>query len=93
MTLLLSICRSVRLTRECSFLTVIRVVWMLCDQTPIYRLVYTHLPRLLRGCLYAGYALLAFSLFVALGGSRGARARPSLGAGMAAPGGGSRYGG
>ena len=71
-------------------LTVITVVWMLGDQTPIIRLVYTHLPRLLRGCLYAGYALLAFSLFVALGGSRGARARPSLGAGMAAPGGGSR---
>ena len=36
-------------------LTVITVVWMLGDQ-PIYRLVYTHLPRLLRGCLYAGYA-------------------------------------
>ena len=74
-------------------LTVTTVVWMLSNQTPIYRLVYTHLPRLLRGCLYAGYALLAFSRFVALGGSRGARARPCLGAGMAAPGGGSRYGG
>lgn len=47
-------------------LMVITVVWVLGDQTPIYRLLYTHLPRLLRGCLYAGYALLAFSPFVAL---------------------------
>jgi hypothetical protein len=47
-------------------LTVITVVWVLGDQTPIYRLLYTHLPRQLRGCLYAGYALLAFSPFVAL---------------------------
>jgi hypothetical protein len=39
---------------------------MLGDQTPICRLVYTHLPRLLRWCLYAGCAQLAFSLFVAL---------------------------
>ena len=46
-------------------LTETTVVGMLGDQTPIYRLVYTHLPRLLRGCLYAGYALLALSLFVA----------------------------
>jgi hypothetical protein len=55
-------------------LTVTTVVWMLSNQTPIYRLVYTHLPRLLLGRLYAGYARLAFSLLVALGGSRGARA-------------------
>ena len=47
-------------------LTVITVVWMLGDQTPIIRLVYTHLPRLVRGSLYAGFALLAFSMFVAL---------------------------
>ena len=58
-------------------LTVITVVWMLGDQTPIIRLVYTHLPRLLRGCLYAEYALLAFSLFVALA----AAAALELGAG------------
>jgi hypothetical protein len=73
-------------------LTVITVVWMLGDQTPIYRLVYTHLPRLLPGCLYDGYALLAFSLFVALAAAAALGARPSLGAGMAGPGRGSSYG-
>jgi hypothetical protein len=47
-------------------LTVITVVWMLGDQTPIYPVGVHSSAWLLRGCLYAGYAPLAFILFVAL---------------------------
>ena len=46
--------------------TVISVVWMLGDETPVYRLVYTHLPRFVRGALYAEFALMAFCMFMAL---------------------------
>jgi hypothetical protein len=46
--------------------SVISVVWMLGDKTPVYRLVYTHLPRFVRGALYAEFALMAFCMFMAL---------------------------
>ena len=47
-------------------LTVISAIWMLGDSTPIYPFVYRLLPRLVRGSLYAEFALLAFSMFAAL---------------------------
>ena len=47
-------------------LTVVSAVWMLGDQTPVYQFVFRHLPLLLRGSLYAAYALMAFCLFAAL---------------------------
>lgn len=47
-------------------LTLIAGVWMLGDETPIYRAVFTHLPRVLRGGLYAEEAMIAFCLFMAL---------------------------
>jgi hypothetical protein len=46
--------------------TIISVVWMLGDETLVYRLVYTHLPRFIRGALYAELALMAFCMFMAL---------------------------
>ena len=46
--------------------TLISAIWMLGDETALYRVIYTHLPRLLRGGLYAEMALLAFSMFAAL---------------------------
>jgi hypothetical protein len=46
--------------------TAISVIWMLGNTTPLYALIYTHLPRLVRGALYGEYALLAFCMFVAL---------------------------
>ncbi len=39
---------------------------MLGDETPLYRLVYSHLPPFLRGALYAEFALMAFCMFMAL---------------------------
>jgi hypothetical protein len=39
---------------------------MLGDSTPVYRFVYSHMPSLVRGAVYAEYALLAFSIFMAL---------------------------
>jgi hypothetical protein len=39
---------------------------MLGDETLVYRLVYTHLPRFIRGALYAELALMAFCMFMAL---------------------------
>ncbi|HLK50864.1 MAG TPA: YfhO family protein [Bryobacteraceae bacterium] len=47
-------------------LTIVCAFWMLGEATPVYRIVFTHLPRLVRGSLYAEFALLAFSLFAAL---------------------------
>ena len=46
--------------------TIISVVWMLGDETPVYRLLYAHLPRFIRGALYAEFALMAFCMFLAL---------------------------
>lgn len=48
------------------FFTLISVIWILGDETPVYRLVYTHLPRFFRGALYAELALMAFCMFMAL---------------------------
>jgi hypothetical protein len=47
-------------------LTAVSAFWMVGDNTPVYRLVFTHLPRLVRGSLYAEFALLAFCMFAAL---------------------------
>jgi hypothetical protein len=46
--------------------TIISVVWMLGDETPLYRFVYSHLPPFVRGALYAEFALMAFCMFMAL---------------------------
>ncbi len=47
-------------------LTVVSVLWMLGEHTPVYRAIYVLLPGLLRGALYAEYALLAFCFFAAI---------------------------
>lgn len=47
-------------------LTIVCAVWMVGDATPVYRFVFRHLPRLVRGSLYAEFALLAFCMFAAL---------------------------
>ena len=47
-------------------LTLVSAFWMVGDGTPLYRYVFTHLPRLVRGSLYAEFALLAFCMFAAL---------------------------
>ncbi len=47
-------------------LTILCAIWMVGDSTPVYRLVFQHLPRLVRGSLYAEFALLAFCMFAAL---------------------------
>lgn len=44
-------------------LTIVSAVWMLGDQTPLYRGLYAALPRFVKGSLYADYALMAFCLF------------------------------
>jgi len=66
LVLLAPFLRRARHVRMFFFLTVISAVWMLGDETPVYRLVYTHLPRFIRGTLYAEFALMAFSMFMAL---------------------------
>jgi len=47
-------------------LTVLGAFWMLGEHTPVYRSIFTRLPRLLRGALYSEYALLAFCFFAAI---------------------------
>jgi len=47
-------------------LTVISAVWMLGGETPVYRWLFPHLPRVVRGALYAEEALMAFCMFAAL---------------------------
>ena len=47
-------------------LTLISAVWMLGDSTPIYPFVFRRLPGLIRGALYAEFALMAFCMFAAL---------------------------
>jgi hypothetical protein len=47
------------LTIACGF-------WMLGEHTPVYQLIFVHLPGLVRGGLYAEYALMAFCFFAAL---------------------------
>ena len=47
-------------------LTVASAFWMLGGHTPVYRGIYLLLPKLLRGALYAEYALLAFCCFAAI---------------------------
>ena len=66
LVLLAPFLRRARQLKMLFIFAVISVVWMLGDQTPVYRLVYTHLPRFVRGALYAEFALMAFCLFMAL---------------------------
>ncbi|MCU1275109.1 MAG: hypothetical protein JWO48_2540 [Bryobacterales bacterium] len=66
LVLLAPFLRRTRYAKLLFSLTVISAVWMLGDETPVYRFIYTHLPRLLRGALYAEFALMAFCMFVAL---------------------------
>jgi hypothetical protein len=66
LVLLAPFLRRVPYLRMFFLFSVISVVWMLGDNTPVYRLVYTHLPRLVRGALYAEFALMAFCMFMAL---------------------------
>ena len=47
-------------------LTVISALWMLGEHTPVYMAVFENVPRLLRGGLYAWYAMMAFCLFAGI---------------------------
>src|SRR5579859_1139872 len=47
-------------------LTVIAAIWMLGDSTPVYPFLFRRLPDLIRGALYAEFALMAFCMFAAL---------------------------
>jgi len=47
-------------------LTIVSALWMLGEHTPIYQFVFQHLPEMVRGALYAWYAMMAFCLFVGL---------------------------
>ncbi|MBV8732993.1 MAG: YfhO family protein, partial [Acidobacteriia bacterium] len=52
--------------RERAFLAVVVVCafWMLGEHTPVYHSIFVYFPSLLRGALYAEYALMAFCFFV-----------------------------
>jgi hypothetical protein len=65
---LLVMAQFVRKRRPILFLalTILSVFWMLGGHTPVYRSIFVHLPTLLRGALYAEYALLAFCCFAAI---------------------------
>jgi membrane protein YfhO len=52
--------------RTLFWLTIAAAVWMLGEATPLYPIIFTHLPYTLRASLYAGYALMAFCLFAGL---------------------------
>jgi len=62
----LAVAPFVRRSRVFLILTVASAVWMLGEHTPIYRWIYPHIPRLVRGGLYAEYALMAFCFFAAI---------------------------
>lgn len=47
-------------------LTILSAVWMLGDNTPIYRFLFAHLPVILRSALYAEFALMAFCCFAGI---------------------------
>jgi hypothetical protein len=66
LALLAPFLRRTRYLKMLFFFAVISVIWMLGDETPLYRLVYTHLPGFFRGALYAEFALMAFCMFMAL---------------------------
>lgn len=65
---LLALAPFVRTWRPRIFLlvTILSAFWMLGGHTPVYRSVYVHLPGLLRGALYAEYALIAFCFFAGI---------------------------
>jgi membrane protein YfhO len=54
------------LVRIFLLLTLLSAVWMLGEHTPFYRLLFPHLPRLLRDALYAEFALMAFCFFAGI---------------------------
>src|SRR5581483_7103168 len=56
----------VRRARVFLVLVVASAVWMLGEHTPIYPLLVSHLPALLRGSLYAWYAMMAFCFLVGI---------------------------
>ena len=47
-------------------LALLSAIWMLGGHTPMYRVVFAHLPSLVRGAVYSEFALMAFCMFVAL---------------------------
>lgn len=49
-----------------TLLMILSAIWMLGDSTPVYKWVYAHLPRSIRGSLYSEYALMGFCLWVAI---------------------------
>jgi hypothetical protein len=57
--------------RERTFfiVTVVCAFWMLGEHTPVYHSIYTRLPSLFRGSLYANYALIAFCFFAGVTGA------------------------
>ena len=66
LVLLAPFLRRTRHVRMLFFFTVVSIIWMLGDETPVYRLLYNHIPRFGRGALYAEFALMAFCMFMAL---------------------------
>ena len=66
LVLLAPFLRRARTVQMLFVLTIISVIWMLGDEMPLYRFAYTHLPRFIRGALYAEFALMAFCMFMAL---------------------------
>lgn len=66
LVLIAPLLRRCRYARWLFGFTVISAIWMLGDATPVYRLVFTHLPNMIRGALYAEFALLAFCFFAAV---------------------------
>lgn len=65
---LLAMAPFVRRSRAWVFLilTAVSALWMVGENTPVYKLIFPHLPRLLRGSIYAEYALMAFCFFAGI---------------------------
>jgi len=56
----------VRRARVFFALAAVSALWMLGEHTPVYPFVTGHLPNLIRGSLYAWYAMMAFCFFVGI---------------------------
>jgi len=63
---LLAIAAFQRRARTLLTLTVLCACWMLGEHTPLYGLIFGHLPGLIRGASYAWYAMMAFGLFAGM---------------------------
>ena len=46
--------------------TVLSALWMVGEHAPVYKAIFPHLPKLLKGAIYAEYAMIAFAFFAAL---------------------------